>query len=69
MCETGGELGQLKVYIVDAFIVCFYWEIGGGWTERPHFDCAVETGGQEGISILMIEGKIHDIVCMAFVCS
>ena len=27
-----------------------------------------EAGGQEGVSAFTIEGKIHDIMCMAFVC-
>ena len=27
-----------------------------------------EAGGQEGVSAFRIVGKIHDIMCMAFVC-
>ena len=36
--------------------------------DEPYFDCAIETGGQEDVGAFRIIGKIHNIMCVIFVC-
>ncbi len=65
--EIGFICAGVEVNIVNAFLVGFHCEVWSGRTERPHLDCAIETGSRESVGVLWVNGDVHDVVGVAFV--
>lgn len=53
---------MVKLDVIDTLVVRIERKVGGGGSERPDLDGAVEASGRERVGVLGVEGEVHDVV-------